>query len=68
MLGNLICGIGDLSEQVRLRIRSSELTIKSLADKSGTPTGNIDQLADQIRINSCRKVFEVQVNVFDRRT
>ena len=45
---------------------SASLPVETLADETGTTAGNIDELADQVRVHARDEVVEVEVDVFDR--
>ena len=44
------------------------MTVESFANESGTATGDIDQLANQVGIHARREVFQIEINVIDSRS
>ena len=48
--------------------RIGQLAVKLLADEPGAAACDVDQLADEVRVDPCDKVVEIQVDVFHART
>ena len=46
----------------------SQLPAESLIDEARATARNVDELADEVRIDTCDEVIEIQVDITDRRS
>ena len=42
-----------------------QLSVESLIDKSGAAAGDIDDFADQVRVDPCCEIIKIEVDIFD---
>ncbi len=45
-----------------------ELAVETFVNESGTAAGDIHQLADQVGIDACGEILEIEVDVIDARS
>ena len=52
-------------EQRRVGERTGQAPVEPFADEPGTAARDVDEFADQVGINACDKVVEIEVDVLD---
>ena len=68
MCGDRVCCPCNFVKQRLLRQCVGQDAIEALVDEAGATARDIDELADQVGIDACDEVVEVEVDVFDRRS
>ena len=68
MPGNTLGGVRKFGKQFRVWQGIRQLPIETFADEAGATTGNVNELANQVRIYARYKVIKIEIDIFNSGT